>query len=117
MGENNKKINLLETVPVRREEVLTEWEGEYVVLAFPRFKQAWMRRWLFPGKSAYIHIQLEEHGTVVWQLIDGKRTVGEIVALLSAHFVGDENYATRVTTYLMRMQKDRLIKLMIPPSV
>lgn len=112
MRKENAKINLLDTVPVRSERVITEWEGEYAVLAFPRFKRVWMQRWLFPrGKSSYLRVQLEEHGTAVWQLIDGKRTVREIVALLSEHFAGDESYASRVATYLMRMQKDGFIKL------
>lgn len=110
MSKNIEKVNLLDTVPVRSEHVKTEYEGECAILALPRFKQAWMRR-LYKGALSTVRVQLEEHGTAVWQLIDGKRTVGEIIALLAPHFDGEENYATRVTLYLMRMHKDGLIRL------
>ena len=74
-----------------------------------------MQRWLLPKSvSSYIRVELEEHGTAVWQLIDGKRTVGEIITLLFPHFNGEENYASRVTTYLMRMQRDGIIRLITP---
>lgn len=112
MGKHAEKINLLDTVPVRSGHVETEYdEGGYAILAFPRFKQAWMRRLCKGPLSFTTRVQLEEHGTAVWQLIDGKRTVGEIIALLAAHFEGKDNYATRVALYLMRMHKDGLIRL------
>lgn len=105
------KVNLLETVPVRNPQVRTEWKGELAVLAFPRFKQRWMRR-LFPKVlSDELHVTLEEHGTAVWQLIDGTRTVGEVIDLLATHFREDADYASRVATYLLRLQKDGFIRL------
>lgn len=55
---------------------------------------------------------LEEHGSAVWRLIDGRRTVQEIVSLLADHFHPDENYASRVTTYVMQLRKDGFIKLL-----
>lgn len=108
------KINLLDTVPVRSEHLTTEWEGDCIVLAYPRFKRAWMRRFFLPkSMSPFIHIRLEEHGTAVWELIDGRRTVREIIGLLAGHFAGEE-YAARVTAYLMQMQKDGLVRLHLP---
>lgn len=38
------KVSLLDAVPVRCGHITTEWEGECVVLAYPRFKYEWMRR-------------------------------------------------------------------------
>lgn len=113
-----EKFNLLDAVPLQSEQVLTEWKGECAVLAFPRFKRAWMQRWLLPkGMSPYIRVELEEHGSAVWRLIDGKHTVGEIISLLEPHFEGVEGYASRVTTYVMQLQKDKLIRLFFPSSV
>ena len=115
MRKKEGKINLFDTVPIRASQVLTEWEGEHVVLAFPRFKQKWMQRWLLPkGMPSYMRVQLEEHGTAVWMLIDGKRTVSEIISLLASHFKGEAGYESRVTTYLMRMQKDGFVRLLSP---
>lgn len=107
------KISLLDAVPVRCGHITTEWEGECAVLAYPRFKYEWMRRFLLPkGMSPDIHVKMEEHGTAVWALIDGQRTVREIVALLAEHFEGEENYGSRVSTYVMQLQKDGFLQLM-----
>lgn len=82
-------------------------------MAYPRFKRAWMRRFFLPkGMSPDIHVRLEEHGTAVWSLIDGRRNVAEILALLAAHFEEDENYESRVATYLMQLQRDGFIRLL-----
>lgn len=85
------------------------------MLAYPRFKYQWMRRFLLPkGMSPDIHVRLEEHGTAVWKLIDGRRTVREIIALLAGHFgEGEEKYSPRVTAYVMQLRKDGLIKLVV----
>ena len=113
--KKNEKVNLLDTVPVREKHIRTEWEEDCAVLAYPRFKRAWMRRFFLPkSMSPFIHVHLEEHGTAVWNLIDGRRTVREILALLADHFAGEEDYAPRVTAYLVQMQKDGLIRLHLP---
>lgn len=118
MAGTQEKVNLLHTVPVCSEHITTKWEGGYAILAYPRFKHRWMQRYLLPKKlSADIHVTLEEHGTAVWRLIDGQRTVQEIISLLADHFAGDENYAQRITAYLMQLQKDGFIRLTLcPPS-
>ena len=103
MSEKQVKYNLLDTVPACAENVCTEWEGEYVVLILPRFRKAWMQRWLLP-KSLSSHVR-------VWRLIDGQRTVQEIIELLASHFGGDESYPSRVAAYFMQLQKDGLIHL------
>ena len=51
------KVSLLDAVPVRCGHITTEWEGECAVLAYPRFKYEWMRRFLLPkGMSPDIHV-------------------------------------------------------------
>ena len=108
------KVSLLDAVPVRCSYITTEWEGECAVLAYPRFKYKWMRRFLLPkGMSPDIRVRLEEYGTAVWNLIDGHHTVREIITLLAPHFGEDKNYGPRVTAYLMQLRKDRFIQLTI----
>ncbi len=108
------KISLLDAVPVRCSHITTEWDGDCIVISYPRFKRKWMRRLLLPkGMSPDIHVHLEEHGSAVWNLIDGQRTVREIVSLLAEHFHPDEDYASRVTTYMMQLQRDNFVKLKI----
>ena len=42
-----EKINLLDVIPFRSTHITTEKEGDgTVVIAFPRFKYDWMRRFL-----------------------------------------------------------------------
>ena len=65
------------------------------------------------GMSPDIHVRLEEHGTAVWNLIDGHRTVREIISLLARHFGEEENYIPRVTAYVMQLRKDGFIQLTI----
>ena len=106
-----EKINLLEVVPCRSEHITAEREGETIVLSFPRFKNTWVQRFLIPkGISKDLHVRLEDHGTAVWELIDGKRTVHEIIEKLADHFQNEAGYESRVSTYLFQLQKDGFIK-------
>ena len=108
------KVSLLDAVPVRCGHITTEWEGECAVLAYPRFKYEWMRRFLLPkGMSPDNHVRLEEHGTAVWNLLDGHRPVRDIFSLLSRHFGGGENYILRGSAYVQPLRKDGFIQLTI----
>ena len=96
-----EKINLLEVIPCRSEHITAEREGETIVLSFPRFKYPWMQRFLVPkGMSKELHVKLEEHGTAVWELIDGKRNVREIIEKLADHFQNEEGYESRVSVQI-----------------
>ena len=109
-----EKTNLLEVIPCRSEHITAEREGETIVLSFPRFKYPWMQRFLVPaGMSKELHVRLEEHGTAVWNLIDGQRTVREIIEKLADHFQYEAGYESRVSTYLSQLQKDGFIKWII----
>ena len=109
-----EKTNLLEVIPCRSEHITAEREGETIVLSFPRVKYPWMQRFLVPaGMSKELHVRLEEHGTAVWELIDGKRTVREIIEELAEHFQNEVGYESRVSAYLSQMQKDGFIKLFL----
>lgn len=113
-----EKVNILDVVPFRCEHITTARESDgTVVIAFPRFKYEWMRRFLMPkNMSPDIHVRLEEHGTAVWELIDGQRTVRQIIEKLAAHFHEEANYESRITTYILQLQKDGFIRLLYPPS-
>jgi hypothetical protein len=108
---NSKKRNLFELVPIISEHITTEKEGKLSVIAFPRFRSRFMQKYFIPkNKSPFIHIRLEEHGTAVWDFIDGKRTVMEITEALAEHFNREENYEYRVTAFLLQLQKQGFIK-------
>ena len=57
------KVSLLDAVPVRCGHITTEWEGECAVLAYPRFKYEWMRRFFFgKGLCTVMHVLVVLHG-------------------------------------------------------
>lgn len=110
-----EKANLLDVVPFRCAHIITEKEGDCVVIAFPRFKFRWMQRFLLPkSMSPHIHVRLEEQGTAVWELIDGKHTVREIIKKLAAYFQEEAGYESRITTYICQLQKDGFISFLLP---
>ncbi|MDR0412345.1 MAG: PqqD family protein [Dysgonamonadaceae bacterium] len=107
-----EKINLFDLVPVIKEHITTEKEGELSVIAFPRFRNKFMQKYFIPkNKSASIRIRLEEHGTAVWDLIDGNRSVREIVDALADHFNREDNYEYRVSGYLSQLHRHGFIKM------
>jgi len=105
------KQNLFDLIPIISEHITTEKEGELSVIAFPRFRSKFMQKYFVPKhKSAIIRIRLDEHGTAVWDLIDGKRTIKEIVETLAEHFHHEENYEYRITAYFSQLYKQGFVK-------
>jgi len=105
------KVNLFDVIPYISEHVTTEKEGDLSVIVFPRFRNKFMQRYFVPrGKSANLHVKLEDHGTAVWDLIDGKRTIKEIAELLAEHFDHEENYEYRITKYIGQLYSNGFIK-------
>ena len=105
------KENLFDLVPFISEHITTEKEGELSVIAFPRFRSKFMQKYFVPkNKSAVIRIRLDEHGTAVWDLIDGKRTVKEIAEALAEHFQQEKNYEYRVVAFFSQLYRQGFVK-------
>jgi len=107
------KKNFLDMIPVRN---ITEFtrEGDKITLMIPKFKSEWMRKWLIPAnRSKYFRIHLDETGSKVWLLIDGKKNTDEICNHLgnsgSDHIHEDDSVALRVTEFLRQLYKNRFI--------
>ncbi|MDR0295978.1 MAG: PqqD family protein [Prevotellaceae bacterium] len=105
------KQNLFDLVPKISEHITTEKEEELSVITFPRFRSKFMQKYFVSKrKSPIIRIRLEEHGTAVWDLIDGKRTVKEIADILVEHFQHEKNYEYRVAAYVSQLYKQGFVK-------
>ena len=105
------KKNLFDLVPNICEHITTEKEGELSVITFPRFSNKFMQKIFVPkNKSATIRVRLEEHGTAVWNLIDGQRTIKEISDLLAEHFEHEINYEYRVAEYFTQLYRQGFVK-------
>ena len=105
------KQNIFELIPVISEHITTEKEGELSVITFPRFRSKFMQKYFVPkNKPSTIRVRLDAHGTAVWDLIDGNRTVKIIAETLSGHFNNEENYEYRIALFFSQTYKQGFIK-------
>ena len=80
------EINLLKLVPKRLIEY-SEGEDKFITLLVPKFKNRFLVKYLLPRfKNPFFKIKLDNIGSAVWLLCDGKRNVGEIVDLMKERF-------------------------------
>jgi hypothetical protein len=105
------KKNLFDLVPVISEHITTEIEGELSVITFPRFRSKFMQKYLIPkNKPPSIRVRLDAHGTAVWNLIDGKRSIKVIAEILAGHFNNEPNYEYRITMFFSQLYKQGFVK-------
>ena len=108
-----KKANFLELIPVR---VLghTVCDNGGVRLLMPRFRNRFSARLFQPrSKDGFIRIRLDRFGSRVWELTDGRSSVGEITERLCERFPaelppGDETIE-RVTGFFSMLYQQRYI--------
>ncbi len=86
-----------------------------VVIHYPVTMRPWMAKWMqrFKGPSPQTgsrKLQLDTLGTEVWRMIDGKRTVWDIVAAFAkTHQLESREAETAVTQFLRDLGKRGLI--------
>ncbi|PKL81583.1 MAG: PqqD family protein [Ignavibacteriae bacterium HGW-Ignavibacteriae-3] len=105
-----KGANYLELTPLRikSEEVNEE---NLVNIVIPKFANKFAAKFIVPKlKSPVIKIKLDELGSAVWLLIDGKRSVAQIARLLTEKF-GDkiEPVNERLPKYLTGLYEQQFI--------
>ncbi len=113
-----RKVNYLEQVPLRNVEYIEE-QGQRITLLIPKFKSERLRRILVPrSRSPYIKVRLDELGSLVWQQIDGVKTVGEICELIGHEEAAPEkpisqghnhSIEERMTRFLSELYKSHFI--------
>ena len=111
-----KPQNYLSMVPVHNVQEFKETEGKITML-IPKFKHDWLRKWLIPKhKSPFFRIHLDETGSHIWQLINGKRTVEEICFEMRGIYQHEEkaieHLEERITQFLTGLYKKRFIIFM-----
>ena len=83
------------------------------ILLQPRFSTGLLGRFLQPRLTEtkkFIRIPLEERGSFLWGLIDGKMTVGDMTEAFRREFPAENNQVPeRVATYLYQMVDNGLI--------
>ncbi|MBR4290655.1 MAG: PqqD family protein [Oscillospiraceae bacterium] len=87
MKNKKQRPNYLEMIPVRNPEINWTTDEKGIITLEIENKGVANRiaqKLLKKPKITYIH--LDENGSFVWPLIDGKRTVMDIAQLVDAHF-------------------------------
>jgi len=113
-SEIKYKENFLEYIPVRN----IEWdknEKERVYLIKEKSKKKFMKKmiWFF-NKSQVFKIHLDELGTSSWLLIDGKRTIYEIIQEMKKNYEGKLDQAEqRVSNFFILLRKNKFVEFLL----
>lgn len=95
----------------------TRGEAGLVLLCYPVEIRPWMAGWIrrLGGSSDGVRIkklQLDELGTAVWDLLDGNRSVGQVIQLFTAlQRLYPKEATVAVTLFLRELGKRGLIGL------
>lgn len=119
MKKRVKHENYLDLVPVHREQQKAETDDNGKVTIYVENKGLFNRiAQIFFRRPAVSQIHLDEMGNFIWPLLDGKRTVYEIAALVREAF-GDaaEPLYNRLVTYLRTMEQYGFIRMESPYDV
>ena len=106
------KVSLLDTVPIHASHVWTEEAQDgCLVLVYQRFSQKWLRRLFSRWLSPQIHVPLEQYGSEVWQLMDGKRTTEEVIRMVAFRHPEEKDFPQRLAMYVSQLHADGFITL------
>jgi hypothetical protein len=107
-GEPTNRIEAFAYCPVKNREVLEEeLEGGEIVLTYPLVIRPWLagvaqRFGLQSREPLTRKVQLDEMGRLTWSLLDGKRTVQDVVDSLCRRYKLNRREAEVATTGFLR---------------
>ena len=120
-GEPSTRTEAFACCPVKNREVLEEEvEGGAVVLTYPLVIRPWLaavaeRLGLRSREPLTRRLQLDEMGSLTWSLLDGKRTVKDVVDFLCRRYKLNRREAEVATTgFLRELGKRGLVGLRSP---
>jgi ATP phosphoribosyltransferase len=111
--KKKEQRNYLELIP----EIKCKWETDEkgkINLLIPRFKVQWVKKIAMKmGRPEFVNVHLDETGTRVWKLIDGKKTVAKIGEELKEQFESEGNgikqHYERLTQFLSIMHRNKFV--------
>lgn len=113
MSKTKSNVNFLDLVPGRK----CNWdktEDGKMFLLVPRFNNRWLKKFAQRmGKSEFVRLYLDNNGARVWELIDGRRTVGAICDLIQEQ-PGEklDQPEQRVSFFMGMLKKNDFITLL-----
>ena len=103
-------VNLLDLIPEQAIKSEKSEDGSSVLLK-PKYRHAWFVKHVLPRmKSPNYKIKLDDIGSFIWDLCDGKRSVKEIGEKMEEKF-GDkvEPLYDRLRIFFLHLEKNRFI--------
>jgi len=108
--KNGIEHNLLELVPSRNYEHNYREENLIDVLV-PRFNDKIFGKILQPRlKNPFIRANLDELGSNTWELIDEKKSVTDIINLMTDKFSEENDIENRIVVFIQNLYKNGFIK-------
>ncbi len=104
------EVNLLELIPEQNIASEKSENGLYVLLK-PKYHHPWMVKHILPRlKSPHYKIKLDDIGSFIWGLCDGRKTVKEISGKMKEKF-GDkvEPLYERLSSFFQNLEKNKFI--------
>ena len=103
-------INLFDLIPTQNIGWVKNEEG-LTILFKPKFQNPFLKRYILSRlKRPFFKIKLDDVGSYVWELCNGKRTVKEIALGLSDKFGENvEPLYDRLTSFLQNLEKNHFI--------
>ena len=121
VSEPSTRLEAFAYCPVKNREVLAEeLEGGKMVLTYPLVIRPWLagitrRLGLQSREPLTRRLQLDEMGSLTWSLLDGKRSVEDVVDLLCRRYKLNRREAEVATTgFLRELGKRGLIGFRAP---
>lgn len=108
---SNVEKHTLEMVPIINNDIGTIFNSdETVTITYPRYKKAWQVKWLLPkGRKNEIKLDFDKNGSAVWKLIDGQRTVKEILSELKGFEKEEQQFEARTMMFLQSLVQNDFI--------
>jgi hypothetical protein len=113
--DQRRDNNYLDLVPTRTIDYEQQKDGKLVLLR-PKWTRGLLSKLLQPRiRHKHFRVHLDEIGTVTWEAIDGRRTVGEISDLLHERF-GDrvEPRYERCSRFIEQLHRGDMVDLSRP---
>jgi hypothetical protein len=122
VSEPSTRLEAFAYCPVKNREVLAEeLEGGKMVLTYPLVIRPWLagitrRLGLQSREPLTRRLQLDEMGSLTWSLLDGKRSVEDVVDLLCRRYKLNRREAEVATTGFLRELGKRGLIAFRPPN-
>ena len=108
-------VDLMQVVPQTLVNHVTSGNGR-VTLLVPRFRTGWAAHLMqprLPEDRRYVRVVLEERGSVLWPLINGRRRVAEMIGVFQESFPNDtDEAAKRIGQWIYAMYNNAFVEFL-----